>query len=703
MRLDRVLPPLAPCLVILVMLSPSSAVAEGAEGERAEAEATFDSLYGDDVAKVTRTRDKKDDVALAARLLETARGQDVQPVLAAVLAEKAITLGAAHPDGYDTAVDAADLMLEVAPERSADAYEHLIDLREQQHRAAKGLDKIGAAETLIETFLMAADARLDGGEAAEALGVMRRASRLARSIRSDRQDEIQARMDRATARLKAERQAEAQEKKLQAAPDDAATRNALVRLCVRELDDPERALKHLNDSCEDDLKKYVPAAAKGVAAAPELACMDLGEWYRGLADGASDAAKAPLLRRAKAYYARFLALHAAEDLARSQAALALKKVEADLAKLAAVTEVRVVGPGRWVDLLPLVKIEDDLNKKNQKCRWRDDGLWIQGSDFVKVAMPCIPHGDYQLQITFMRPSGRDISSISVYLPVGPKPADVSWTNNEHGGNIGGVKPKPEKGQPGLVLPKQEHTADITVRVRGSLADITVLFDGKPHLHWQGPVTAVSNSWNLHEPKRVGFGEAYGNTLLKRYRLRMLSGKALLLRPLRKSAGRRPGAPKAGEKDGEASLVANAGFEETIAGNPANRTQWGRWGAWSWGGEYALASETRPEYVHSGKRSARITCTGETGRIGVISSYVPVAEDAKTYTFAVWARGEGENELFVNFEGGARGELRKRIGPDWEKVTVTGTPKPDGKRFRVFLYAIGKGTIWLDDASLEPVK
>jgi len=197
MRLDRVLPPLAPCLVILVMLSPSSAVAEGAEGERAEAEATFDSLYGDDVAKVTRTRDKKDDVALAARLLETARGQDVQPVLAAVLAEKAITLGAAHPDGYDTAVDAADLMLEVAPERSADAYEHLIDLREQQHRAAKGLDKIGAAETLIETFLMAADARLDGGEAAEALGVMRRASRLARSIRSDRQDEIQARMDRA--------------------------------------------------------------------------------------------------------------------------------------------------------------------------------------------------------------------------------------------------------------------------------------------------------------------------------------------------------------------------------------------------------------------------------------------------------------------------------------------------------------------------
>jgi len=541
MRLNVVFLRLVCSTMVLAAVAGAAAAEEGPGGEQAAAEAMFESLYGSDAEAVTRTREKADDVALAARLLETARGEDVQPALAAVLAEHAVTLGAAHPDGYATAVDAADLMIDVAPERSAEAYDHLLDLREQQHRAAKGLEKIGAAETLIETFLMAADARLDGGEANEALGLMRKASRLARSIRSDRQDEIQARMDRATARLKAERQAEAQEKKLEAAPDDTATRNALVRLCVGELDDPERALKHLTDACEDDLRKYVPAAAKGVAAAPELACMDLGEWYRGLADGASDAAKAPLLRRAKAYYERFLALHETEDLARSQAALALKKVEADLAGLAAVTETRVVGPGRWVDLLPLVKIEDDLNKKNQKCRWRDDGLWIQGSDFVKVAMPCIPHGDYQLQITFMRPSGRDISSISVYLPVGPKPADVSWTNNEHGGNIGGVKPKPEKGQPGLVLPKQEHTADITVRVRGSLADITVLFDGKPHLHWQGPVTAVSNSWNLHEPKRVGFGEAYGNTLLKRYRLRMLSGKAELLRPLRKEAGKRAAA------------------------------------------------------------------------------------------------------------------------------------------------------------------
>ena len=161
MRLGPVLPALATYLGMLVAVCPCVEAAEGPDTE-----ALFESLYGGDVAKATRTRDKADDVALAAHLLETARGQDIRPALAAVLAEKAIALGARHPDGYDTAVDAADLMIEVAPEKAAEAYERLIDVREQQHRAAKGIDKIGAAETLIETLLMAADAHLDGGDVA---------------------------------------------------------------------------------------------------------------------------------------------------------------------------------------------------------------------------------------------------------------------------------------------------------------------------------------------------------------------------------------------------------------------------------------------------------------------------------------------------------------------------------------------------------
>ncbi|MFO8015356.1 MAG: hypothetical protein R6X20_18900, partial [Phycisphaerae bacterium] len=600
MRLDRVLPPLAPCLMMLATLCPALAAAEGAEGGREEAEATFESLYAGDVAKVTRTRDKTDDVALAARLLETARGEDVRPALAAVLAEHAVTLGAAHPAGYDTAIDAADLMIEVAPDRSAEAYDHLIDLREQQHRAAKGLDKIGAAETLIETHLMAADARLDAGEATEALGLMRQASRLARAIRSDRQEEIRARMDRAAARLKAERQAEAYEKKLAAAPDDTATRNALVRLCVGELDDPQRALKHLDDSCAEDLKKYVPAAAKGVEAAPELACMDLGDWYRGLADGASDAARLALLRRAKAYYERFLDLHETEDLARNQAALALKKVEADLAKLAAVTETRVVGPGRWVDLLPLVDPAEDAvyprPTGRDECERRDGDIFLHSPNEAFLTLPCVPAGDWQMQVTFQLHHGK----VGAVLPLGKHQGVLWWSQQRRFGALEDLtKPEAKPLAPAPIVANQPYAIDITVRRRGKAAEITAKVGGQPHLYWMGDPIGLKTQATLKHPKCIGLSACYGYSLIQKCRVRMLSGKALLLRPLRKSAGRRS---KTGGEDAAKPPVANAGFEEAVAGNPVNRTQWEGWGAWSWGGDYALASETRPEYVRSGKRS-----------------------------------------------------------------------------------------------------
>jgi formylglycine-generating enzyme required for sulfatase activity len=78
----------------------------------------------------------------------------------------------------------------------------------------------------------------------------------------------------------------------------------------------------------------VPAAAKPIEQAPELACNELGDWYHGLADQATaPASKGAMLRRAKAYYRQFLDLHKADDLARAGATLMLKKVGDALAKM----------------------------------------------------------------------------------------------------------------------------------------------------------------------------------------------------------------------------------------------------------------------------------------------------------------------------------------------------------------------------------
>jgi hypothetical protein len=150
------------------------------------------------------------------------------------------------------------------------------------------------------------------------------------------------------------------------------------------------------------------------------------------------------------------------------------------------------------------------------------------------------------------------------------------------------------------------------------------------------------------------------------------------------------------------FIQNGGFEDVNRNSASNRSRWLWWGGWSWGGDYENRWEDRPEHVRSGKFSARITCTGKPGRIGISTPKLPMAPGTKAYRFTVWAKGEGENELFLNFEDGVTGTLRKRIGAEWEQVTLDGTPQAGAGGYTLYIYVTGQGTIWLDDASLVPV-
>ena len=150
-----------------------------------------------------------------------------------------------------------------------------------------------------------------------------------------------------------------------------------------------------------------------------------------------------------------------------------------------------------------------------------------------------------------------------------------------------------------------------------------------------------------------------------------------------------------------NFIQNGGFEDINRNSRPNRSRWLWWSGWSWGGDYENRWEDRPAHVHSGKYSARITCNGKPGRIGIMTPKLPMVPGATEYVFTVWAKGQGENQLFLNFEAGARGTLRKRIGTDWELVTLKGKPDADAKTYGLYIYVTGKGTIWLDDATLVP--
>ncbi len=156
------------------------------------------------------------------------------------------------------------------------------------------------------------------------------------------------------------------------------------------------------------------------------------------------------------------------------------------------------------------------------------------------------------------------------------------------------------------------------------------------------------------------------------------------------------------KDPPLNFIQNAGFEQINLNSAKNRSRWLWWGGWSWGGDYENMWEDRPEFVHSGKLSARIKCTGAKGRIGINTPPLPAVPGASSYRLTLWAKGEGDNLLFLNFEGGADGTRREKVPEQWTHYQLEGKPVADRQTYQVFLYVIGEGTIWLDDVQLVPV-
>jgi hypothetical protein len=151
-----------------------------------------------------------------------------------------------------------------------------------------------------------------------------------------------------------------------------------------------------------------------------------------------------------------------------------------------------------------------------------------------------------------------------------------------------------------------------------------------------------------------------------------------------------------------NFIQNGGFEKVNRNSDRNRSRWLWWGGWSWGGDYENMWEDRPELVHSGQFSARIACTGAVGRIGISTPPLPAIPGATGYKLTFWARGQGDNRLFVNFEQGAGGTLREKIGDAWKQYSLVGEPAEGKQTYQVYFYSIGAGTIWLDDVELVPI-
>jgi len=302
---------------------------------------SLDPLYGDELRRVAATPAPNDDLALAERFVLIVRRGEAPPKLLAPLCEKAYELAVKDPSGYPTAVAAMRLLGAAVPSKQIQALQWIAAVRQRQYALARGEEKLKAADGLLDAHRETAQAQEATGDADGAAATLRQALTFATTARSDAKAAVQAQLSDLVARRQTAKQLAALKAKWEANPGDAAARKELLRFYLVEMDDPVEAAKLVDESLDPPTRKYVPAAARGLDAAPELACAELGDWYRSLvSQAATPAAKAAVLRRAKGYYERFLTLHATADPQRDASEQALQKVDADLAAL--VPEARVL-------------------------------------------------------------------------------------------------------------------------------------------------------------------------------------------------------------------------------------------------------------------------------------------------------------------------------------------------------------------------
>jgi len=317
---------------MVVLVAACGVYAAADTTEDTEAQATFKSIYGEEVARTMRTASVLDDVKLAGKLLEAAGASRNEPALLRLICNKAYDLGRKSSSGYDTALEAMEVLSANSAKDRPQCLEKAVVIQQLRYARSKPADRAVAAVVLLDAMMAACDANVEAGNLSSAKLQCMKASRLAISARLAQKDDVQNRYKELVAIERTNKLVSGYEKRLKIDPGHMATREALINILLVERDDPAAAAKWLNEDCDERLRMFIPMVAGDPSSIPEATLVELGDWYKSLAAGAQLHNKGGMLLRAKGFYEAFIARHAESDLAKTKAKLALARVQADIKK-----------------------------------------------------------------------------------------------------------------------------------------------------------------------------------------------------------------------------------------------------------------------------------------------------------------------------------------------------------------------------------
>ncbi|MDP7289744.1 MAG: LamG domain-containing protein [Phycisphaerae bacterium] len=252
----------------------------------------------------------KSSAEAAARLMRVALMLNDSPKVQADFCRKAYEYGVKTSAGHGEALAAINILARIEPEQADQWSEKRIALYRTIYSRSKPDKKREAGVRLVELLKELADARNKEGRFSEALKSYTAAFRTATVMKLDGREAIADRIKEVSASLYKAKRFESLKKKLTTEPDNEKTRNEIIEMCLLEFDSPSRAAEFITEDGDETLRTYIPLAGKPSGELTEAECLELGRWYRSLADNTlTKARKTVAFNRAITYLQRYLDLH----------------------------------------------------------------------------------------------------------------------------------------------------------------------------------------------------------------------------------------------------------------------------------------------------------------------------------------------------------------------------------------------------------
>ncbi|MFK7791025.1 MAG: hypothetical protein AB8C95_16215 [Phycisphaeraceae bacterium] len=479
------------------------AFAQDASPIRDQDRSIFDTLYGEKLTSVKRTRASADDMTLADEMFDFAEGLTGNDTGVRCLIFAELISLASNAADLKLMDEAWEQLEATWPKQDLVSLEQLMQLSSRAYRGVDRSDREDQGEQYIELLIDIAKRYETAGDPEQAIGVSRLASTIARTIESEQLDRIEDKLKRLAAANDIAKRIAILKLSVKKNPQNSPAARELVNLLITKYSDVNAAAEYVESTRDEELIDLVNRCAAGVEAANAATAMRVGDWHISLAEDASDEQSLVLLHVSRKWYEQFFSLYQRDDALAKRATqmdnLALLKIERLIATNPELAAKAIDG---WLPLMaPPFDAKAQQRGNADVFEVNNNELTADGSALV---IPFNKARSYEarLTLTVHDDNGEGQPAIFIYLPVG-KNRHILTRFHATGDPLVRVDKIREERVLRDLPDRKDKKVTLTFQVaelNGQVA-YAMLYDGEVAVKWQGELDEL-NEYDENEREKV---------------------------------------------------------------------------------------------------------------------------------------------------------------------------------------------------------